>query len=825
MNLNFLSADVPLSKSYTLSHERIIKSPYPHVTYFSSHQTTISTTVELYKEIKTHAAKGHCLLKGTLNRPLAHESRAGSTNSDDETQWVCLDIDGLHGFTKPQEIMDLLGLQDITYIVQWSASAGIDTERGMSCHLFFLLDTPVRAPILKQWLMHLNLNARHTVTERVTETVKGKTRNTQREVISRPLRTQIRLTRTGAALRWPLDITVCQNDKLIYIAPPTLGEGVSCSIKPASRITLVKRPLPTMPSSRIEFSTLSAALEDARSLRDELRVKSGMPKLRTGSLKWVGGLEIQRNPGQALVTGYKEDRGFTYLNLNGGDSWGYYHPSDDASKIFNFKGEPVYITEELLPEYHAAWVAQHNKAQSAEVTGLEVFVFCDPRTGHYHKGLYHLESQRLDLWIAKSEKQVQDFLAQHGQPAIDVIEDWRLTFDPQNAQVFDRDARFINQYQASPILRTALRSRKAPASCAQWPTIDMLITSAIGDDGEVKEHFLNWLACLLQYRDKILTAWILQGIPGTGKGMLIERVLAPILGQRHVLRCNQATLHKGFNNFLETALLVLIDEMRMSAYTRQGESAAATEKLKNWITEPVIMIEGKHAHAYNTRNYANFIIASNQPDVQEIDPKDRRFNVGNYQDTPLLLSTAQVEALDNEVATFAQYLARRPADRTVARTVLDTEARRQMQKLTRNAGDLVGDAFREGDFGFFFDSLPDPNSKLDPFSDVAIAGTAYLLWFSQLTERLANGTTEQKITRDELYTVFNYLVGDMPRSPNKFTAYLKHRRLHTVRLRLEDQVTMGVTINWHADEDTLKLAQRMLARTAKPALKAVGGNQ
>jgi hypothetical protein len=59
-------------------------------------------------------------------------------------------------------------------------------------------------------------------------------------------------------------------------------------------------------------------------------------------------------PGEATITGIKRDRGFVYLNLNGGDSWGYYHSEDNAEYIYNFKGEPVYKTSELLPEYWAS---------------------------------------------------------------------------------------------------------------------------------------------------------------------------------------------------------------------------------------------------------------------------------------------------------------------------------------------------------------------------------------------------------------------------------------------------------------------------------------
>lgn len=804
MDITFLSADVPLTKAYSLTG----KTPYPHVSYFSSHTEQISNLEELRSQLKAHATQGHCLLKGRLNRPLSHESRVGSTASDDETEWVCLDIDGLKNFENPQQVMDLLGLSDISYIIQWSASAGIEIERGMSCHIFFLLDTPVRAPILKTWLMHLNLTTK-------LEALSGKP---PALTTSFPLRDQITLTRTGAALRWPLDITVCQNDKLIYIAPPTLEKGITCTIKAKDRITLVKRTLDALPSSRLQFNVLSAAFEEARALRDILRCEAKLPKLSIKSLKWERGQEVQHNPGRAMVTGVKTDRGFTYLNLNGGDSWGYYHPADDARLLFNFKGEPSYVIEELIPDYWAAWKESRHAAQTPEATGIDHFVFCDPRSGAYYKGNYNLETQGLTLWQARSEKQIQDYLRQQGLPEVDPIPDWTLTFDPQNTEIYNRSARFINQFQITPTLETALNSRAKPYGPEHWPIISRIIDSAVGT-GAIKEHFLNWLACLVQYREKLLTAWILHGTQGTGKGMLIDKIITPILGAAHVVRCTQTALEKNFNGFLETALLVFIDEASIGAYRN---SKAASENLKSMITEPYQMMERKYANAFSTRVFYNVIMGSNQPDPATVDPEDRRFNVGQYQPQRLQITSDEVMEIDTELPAFAQYLARRVANMDVARQVLETEDRTRMKATTRSAADTVADALRAGNLEFFLDSLPAAGS-LDPFSAHAIAAQAYGRWLGEVVEQLATGSTETRITREQLQVVFNYLVGDIPQTPNKFTSYLKHRRLELTRMRIGEERHTAVPVTWNCTSELLTDALRQLK--VKPKLTVIQGEE
>ena len=74
--------------------------------------------------------------------------------------------------------------------------------KELRAHIFMLLDKPVAAPLLKQWLTQKN----HEVPL---------------------LHDAMKLTKTGNAISWPLDISACQNDKLIYIrtARPRWHQG------------------------------------------------------------------------------------------------------------------------------------------------------------------------------------------------------------------------------------------------------------------------------------------------------------------------------------------------------------------------------------------------------------------------------------------------------------------------------------------------------------------------------------------------------------------------------------------------------------------------
>ena len=105
--LYFLAASdaTPLAKHYALRNGVLEKSSYPNIYNFDSHAESIRSLPELYRAITEHAALGHCLLKGELQRPLRHESRAGSTNTYTPTSWVALDFDGVPGITSFEELV------------------------------------------------------------------------------------------------------------------------------------------------------------------------------------------------------------------------------------------------------------------------------------------------------------------------------------------------------------------------------------------------------------------------------------------------------------------------------------------------------------------------------------------------------------------------------------------------------------------------------------------------------------------------------------------------------------------------------------------------
>ncbi len=770
MKIVFLEAGLPLTKTYTKTPAGIAKTPYPFLWEFTSHEEQFSNLAQLEALFKKHAAQGHCALKGSISRPLVKESRAGSTDSNATTEWLVLDLDGLPdtievttpgGQTKTMPLtidlfLDEMGLSDISYIVQWSASYGIENQK-LRAHVFMLLDKPYAAPLVKQWLIQKN----HEVPL---------------------LSASMSLTKTGNTISWPLDISACQNDKLIYIAPPVL-KGIKDPMGKTPRISLVKKKHDLVMFDRtVNTSAKNRELNHKRIA--ELRDIAGLP-IKKIKYKVVGSQEVMLQPDESVITEMKIERGFVYFNLNGGDSWAYYHPENNPDYILNFKGEPAYLTKELLPDY---WQQLTNTGSSTRTSssGLLYLAFCDRRTSVYWRGTYDASTDALDINPAKNETQLRHFAKQYGVPIGDFVPEWDLIFDPTNMVRVDTQSRVVNRFQPTEIM---LGTGKAPKSVPQ--TVSKIISHALGGDQAIADHFINWLAVIVQTRDRTRTAWVLHGTEGTGKGLLVNKILRPMFGAHLAMR-RMEELSEKYNHFMEGSFIVFVDEVQTKALqNEQGVMA----KLRNFITEETVPIRAMYANALEVRNYSNWIFSSNMADPVSIKRGDRRFNVGKYQPHKLIITDQEIDKLAREVQAFYNYLAEYPADRELAGKIIESKDRDILISISENSVDTVGNALINGDFHFLVDQMPtDESHKRNALQMGKV--TEFTTVLKTLMARTDPTSGKCNIAREELRTLFDYCVGNIPNTPNKFTSLLKHHRIHLEPVWVGGKAVRGMKVQW-----------------------------
>ena len=749
--LTFLSAAMPLTKTFTMRDGALHKQDYPNAKNFTSVEVEVKSLMDFYKAIceMAVAPSKPCLLKGSVLHPLKNEPRKGKMPADRATHWVCLDLDEAP-FSSPTEFMRAIGLSDVSHIVQYSSSYKVKNTKKLNCHIFALLSKPMKPQELKSWLTTLNLD-------------------------TPALEQGLSLSGQRSALHWPLDRTTCQNDKLLFIATPTFI-GMKDPVRLTERIQFVKGKRDCIDVAKMAMKSMTVLNKLTRERVNTLRVTEGLDALRS-KLKVSGEDTIQ--PGADEADKYEiveEDDELIRLNIGDGDSRAYWIFKNNYELVRNFKGEPFTYLKDVLPDLYKqlAGTATTNDGTSTldQTTGSTLLAFRDKATSKYYSGVWSPEDQSLELHMVDNKDMLTDFLMEHQVPAPPYIPTWEIQFDPHSDVVVDVNTKRVNTFVLPPLMRKAKKGT--------YPLIQRILDHAIGT-GPVQEHFLNWLAVIMQKRIKTKTAWILHGTEGTGKGLIMNNILKPIM-KKYVVMTRVDELISEFNGWAEYALIAFIDEIEVDAL-EQGKPTEG--KIRNLITEPTLSIRRMRTNAYNAPNYTNLVLSSNKPHPVRIPAGDRRFNVGQFQPTRFKTTTHEIEVeLPKEVEAFANYLLTRKADVNLAAQIIETEDRNLIKQLSITSVDHVANAITNGDLAVLVEYLPDENNH-DPVASMYAA-----LVKSFVIEK------QNKITRDQLRIIFEHTIGKIPEGANKFTRFLAHHSLHTKRIKIDNVAHYGVQTTW-----------------------------
>ena len=763
MRVNYLGADTPLSKTFEeIAPGNYKETTYPHAAKFTSIEKQIDDLATFHTTTVAAANEGLCLLKGILDRPLLNESRAGHTNSTEPTEWLCLDVDITVTDHTPEEFLDALdpAFRDVGFVFQYSAGQNIKTHSGWRGHYFILLESSQSPQALKQWLIARNLGIPM-------------------------LNANTRLSASGGALIYPLDVTTCQNDKLLYIAAPTC---INFDDPVNDRFFLVEREHQRL---KLDFQASAAQNSTRIAARiKELRDVAGL-KAKEFKISQHQGWEVITNPDPVTVTGKKEARDFVYLNLNGGDSWAYYFPITNPDILYNFKGEPCMylwdVDKDIYNEYAIT-------SQSTE--GTIPFGLLWPDDDNYYRGFANPETKEL-LWLKPigSKQKLRDFYLQHGiqLPTGWAVDEWQLIFDPTSEGYADFSEKRVNTYRRTDYIVNAQST-----TAGVPPTIDRVITSVCVEQ-EIKQHFLNWLAFIFQTRGKTNTAWIFQGVQGTGKGVLFERIIAPLMGRQYCHEMTMDRLDDDFNAYLAENIILFIDEAKISD-SKNGDRLL--NRIKNLITEPEQHIRAMRRNAVTRTSYSNIILASNYDEIIPLERTDRRFNVAPRQEVPIQLDYEDIVQIAAELQSFADFLHSYAIDHQKVRKVFLGEAREQLIKLSETTVDSFFIAVRHGDLEYFTQYL-DSGIKSD------VEGMRYHD-FALIVKRWLRSIKDPgwtHVSRGELQTCYQYLQNTTI-STTKFSRMAAKYGLTMVSIRLDDQVTRGLAeVNWKLDEDEMNLHQ------------------
>ncbi len=731
MDLTFLRGAIPLTKTITFNKrdESFTTAPYPMIQKVTSTVLAARTIHEFADALKAQGAAGACLLKGHLDQPLVNESRAGHSK-DTLHEWCVFDFDkvdcaptfdgALQAIAKylPKE------MAETDCVIQLSSSTVRPDVRQLSAHVFVLLEQPTGTRALTDWFAHLNFQL--------------------------PLRDELALTNSGMSLHWPLDRTVSSPSKLIYIAPPRCV-GFAPPKDALIRTYGGKRRKLTIP----RFDAISS--EQIGAKINKLRTANHLPE-RQHRTRMVKDVEFLVDTEECVVHDIKPSGdGYIRFNLNGGDSLAYFVNLREPGVVGNFKGEPYMMTKQLSPELYKSLTkaakALPSKLPPATIEPL-AFYATNRESGVYI-GSYDREHDRMRV-DASTLSAAYSWLAQFGVPAKQALPHYDLVHDMSSTIRFEDGYPIINLYEQTEYLKTFSdieRSTQCSADSlavltTRTPTLWKVIFSALGTSTEASLYFINWLAAIFQRRTRTMSAWVLHGTQGTGKGLIINHILRPLFGPEAVTQQLYSQLNTNFNAFMEGRLFVVIDEADLS---RAVDQATLRSKLYDWITEPFISINAKGIGERDVPNNANLMLLSNSTRPVMIESGDRRFNVGEKQTERLFIAPNELAALldQRELKEFAQLLGSWQINDEMLVRPYGGEAKGIIYEATHSLLDRIARAIHEGDTQYFVDNRPDSAQLRTDFSGRMLPVREY----DALLEAMA-ARTLTVLTTSDLYVLF-----------------------------------------------------------------------
>jgi hypothetical protein len=802
MELVFLKAKQRLAKE--ISNKGT--TPYPLTKNFTSEHIQISKSKkglhDLLKHLQTQAASGACLHKGLLKRPLINESRAMMADRVASTELLILDIDGIqmpnrsvidvNVRTISEQIIAQLPecFQDISYIAQASASLGLKKDK-ISLHLFFLLEQPTQPKILKEWFKLLNYET---------------------DILS----SQLSLSANGQSLCYKLDPSVAENSKIIYIAPPTFKDNIQDPIS-GDRFVIIERGSPTLDPRPLLIHVNPERVHNLGvQVKDNLRKKLNLPKKASKlSTVSIGGesQEVLQNPDKMTIEVSRVNEPYVNCNVNGGDSNGYYFVLTNPHYMYNFKGEPVWEIQKADPDFYrnifeifADKIDQDKK--------LRPVALRDFYTDTYFNGVYDesIEQFTDSYPLTPTNKQaIDDFMRTHNRPSLDYVPDARVVFDPTNDKGIQLDEApyYVNLYRKTKYMLnqeehvSELTYGTADKLHTITPRIATLISHVLGDGKTEFEHFVNWIAYIYQNKQKAMTAWIFTGVPGTGKGLLIHKVLKPLFGEQQVPMRALENIEEQFNLYLRTALFLAVDEFRMGDAGSIGKMA---DKLKHQITEPNLTIRAMRSNQIELPSFCNFIFLTNRADAVKIEEGDRRYNVAPRQEKKLdvvhIDLVSNIDDIEKELYIFAGVLHKFQVDQRMAHTALENEAKIQMKNISMSVLEEFAAAIRQRNLEYFTEILDIPLTNTFDAGGISTSQRYLKHWLAEVGTEIIIPMSQFKLVYDVLTDTRNKL------STRDFTKAMSRLNIKTARKRVSADknasIPRGVVLTWKLDDNIRK---------------------
>ena len=259
-------------------------------------------------------------------------------------------------------------------------------------------------------------------------------------------------------------------------------------------------------------------------------------------------------------------------------------------------------------------------------------------------------------------------------------------FDPFSKEEFilkNNGTYLLNKFKPSYYMQLDSNKMDLRYFDIEKTTIFLLILNLVNNNKHRAYWVINWLAYFFQGLKKSQVALVLVGIEGTGKGVLFENVIKPLIGESYTKTINDKSIDTKYKGGLvENVLFFHLDEI--------SSQRAANDSIRNFlkalITNPTITAEKKNKTLEKeTSLHGQVLFSTNEYDAIEIGVNDRRYTVFSTGDKLANINFLGCGNYDNlafeikkELEIVAIYLKNYPVDKQMADTALSTPEKDEM---------------------------------------------------------------------------------------------------------------------------------------------------
>lgn len=336
----------------------------------------------------------------------------------------------------------------------------------------------------------------------------------------------------------------------------------------------------------------------------------------------------------------------------------------------------------------------NEKKSFSDRTKEKLFPFIEKSSSSYA----YYERSDDDIKMGISSDILGEILLSEGQKIPETFPVLKTVFNPLSDAKFNFEDNTINLFSPTDYMLMS-RTMKEIVLEDDCQKIFRVLSNLIPKKDE-RERFVNWLAGIMQTREKQLTAWVFKGEQGTGKNLLREFILQPIFGYRQVIQVEDGLLKSEFNSYLKNALIIAFNEV---ANENNSSRNSMKSKIKAIITDKEIWINEKHVKNYPIDNFANCLFFSNESVPVVIEGGDRRFNVVRtgkpLRDYDWFNKNPEgfIGGLSSELDNFAQYLINYDYDPILAKTVIENEEKQSLVEAAMNRFEEFAKKLKEQD--------------------------------------------------------------------------------------------------------------------------------